>query len=168
MGPNCSLSTTSTKFPGMTELIMAINMWYGAITIFFSVYCFCLTVFFSDFCHFLTGRHFDRSFTKFIILKFFDDDIVYHGYFNKYVKMCDMVPSQISPVKLVFGVITKLASILTGSKYQLTGRKRNLVSLSHNDNEIVYYMFFQTFMSYKIVNCITKMVGLMRKPGVKA
>ena len=29
-------------------------------------------------------------------------------------------------------------------------------------------MFFQTFMSYKIVNCITKMVGLMRKPGVKA
>ena len=158
MGPNCSLSTTSTKFLGMTELIMAINMWYGAITIFFSVYCFCLTgFFFSDFCHFLTGRHFDRSFTKFIILKFFDDDIVYHGYFNKYVKMCDMVPS-----------ITKLASILTGSKYQLTGRKRNLVSLSHNDNEIVYYMFFQTFMSYKIVNCITKMVGLMRKPGVKA
>ena len=78
-----------------------------------------------------------------------------------------MVPSEIFPVKLVFGVITKLASILTGSKYQLTGRKRNLVSLSHNDNEIVYYMFFQTFMSYKIVNCITKMVGLMRKPEVK-
>ena len=31
--------------------------------------------------------------------------------------------------KLVFGVITKLAAILTGSKYQLTGRKRDLVSL---------------------------------------
>jgi len=29
-------------------------------------------------------------------------------------------------------------------------------------------MFFQTFMSYKIVNFITKMVGLMRKPEVKA
>ena len=29
-------------------------------------------------------------------------------------------------------------------------------------------MFFQTFMSYKKVNCITKMVGLMRKPEVKA
>ena len=78
------------------------------------------------------------------------------------------MPSEIFPVKLIFGVITKLASILTGSKYQLTGRRRNLVSLSHNDNEIVYYMFFQTFTSYKIFNCITKMVGLMIKPEVKA
>ena len=31
-----------------------------------------------------------------------------------------MVPSQIFPVKLVFGVKIKLAAILTGSKYHLT------------------------------------------------
>ena len=37
-----------------------------------------------------------------------------------------MVPSQIFPVKLVFGVITKLAAILTGSKYHLTESTQNL------------------------------------------
>ena len=35
-----------------------------------------------------------------------------------------MVPSQIFPVKLVFGVKIKLAAILTGSKYHLTGANR--------------------------------------------
>ena len=34
--------------------------------------------------------------------------------------ICDIVPSQIFPVKPVFGVITKKAAILTGSKYHLT------------------------------------------------
>ena len=36
-----------------------------------------------------------------------------------------MVPSQILPVKLVFGVKIKLAAILTGSKYHLTESKQN-------------------------------------------
>ena len=31
LGPDCSLFVKSTKFSGMTELIMTINMWYGAI-----------------------------------------------------------------------------------------------------------------------------------------
>ena len=51
-----------------------------------------------------------------------------------------MVPSQIFPVKPVFGVITKLAAILTGSKYHLTESTQNKAFLSQNDNEIVYYM----------------------------
>ena len=37
-----------------------------------------------------------------------------------------MVPSQIFPVEPVFGVITKMAAILTGSKYHLTESTRNL------------------------------------------
>ena len=37
-----------------------------------------------------------------------------------------MVPSQIIPVKLVFGVINKMATILAGSKYHLTEGTRNL------------------------------------------
>ena len=37
-----------------------------------------------------------------------------------------MVPSQIFPVKQVFGVITKKAAIVTGSKYHLTESTRNL------------------------------------------
>ena len=37
-----------------------------------------------------------------------------------------MVPSQIFPVKPVFEVITKMAAILTGSKYHLTESTRNL------------------------------------------
>ena len=36
-----------------------------------------------------------------------------------------MVPSQIFPVKLVFGVKIKLAAILTGSKYHLTESTQN-------------------------------------------
>ena len=40
--------------------------------------------------------------------------------------MWDMVPSQILPVKPVFGVITKMAAILTGSKCDLTESTRNL------------------------------------------
>ena len=51
-----------------------------------------------------------------------------------------MVPSQIFPVKLVFGVKIKLAAILTGSKYHLTESTQNNPFLSQNDNEIVYYM----------------------------
>ena len=31
LGPDCSLFVKSTKFSGMTELIMTINMWHGAI-----------------------------------------------------------------------------------------------------------------------------------------
>ena len=37
-----------------------------------------------------------------------------------------MVPSQIFPVKPVFRVITKMAAILTGSKYHLTESTQNL------------------------------------------
>ena len=40
--------------------------------------------------------------------------------------ICDMVPSHIFPVKPVIGVITKMAAILTGSKYHLTEGTRNL------------------------------------------
>ena len=65
LGPDCSLFVKSTKFSGMTELIMTINL------------------------------------------------------------ICDMVPSQIFPVKLVFGVKIKLAAILTGSKYHLTKSTQN-------------------------------------------
>ena len=36
-----------------------------------------------------------------------------------------MVPLQIFPVKLVFGVKIKLATILTGSKYRLTESTQN-------------------------------------------
>ena len=50
------------------------------------------------------------------------------------------VPSKIFPVKPVFGVITRLAAILTGSKYHLTESTQNNPFLSQNDNEIVYYM----------------------------
>ena len=50
-----------------------------------------------------------------------------------------MVPSKILPVKPVFGVITKLAAILTGSKYHLTESTQNIAFLSQNDNEIGYY-----------------------------
>ena len=38
-----------------------------------------------------------------------------------------MVPSQIVPVKPVFGVISKIAVILTGSKYHLTESTRNFL-----------------------------------------
>ena len=37
-----------------------------------------------------------------------------------------MVPLQIFPVKPVYGVITKMAAILTGSKYHLTESTQNL------------------------------------------
>ena len=37
-----------------------------------------------------------------------------------------MVSSRIFPVKPVFGVITKLATILAGSKYHLTEGTQNL------------------------------------------
>ena len=40
--------------------------------------------------------------------------------------ICDMVPSRIFPVKPVFGVITKMATILAGSKYHLTEGTQNL------------------------------------------
>ena len=50
-----------------------------------------------------------------------------------------MVPSQIVPVKPVFGVITKIAVILTGSKYHLTESTRNL---GQNDDKIFCSMFF--------------------------
>ena len=40
--------------------------------------------------------------------------------------ICDMVPSRIFPVKRVFGVITKMATILAGSKYHLTEGTQNL------------------------------------------
>ena len=36
-----------------------------------------------------------------------------------------MVPTQISPIKLVFGGKIKLAAILTGSKYHLTESTQN-------------------------------------------
>ena len=52
-----------------------------------------------------------------------------------------MVPSQIFPVKLVFGVKIKLAAILTGSKYHLTESTQNFKHfLSQNNDEIVYYI----------------------------
>ena len=60
-----------------------------------------------------------------------------------------MVLSQIFPVKPVFGVITKMVAILTGSKYYLTESTLNLACLGQNDDEIVCSMFFQIFMSYK-------------------
>ena len=41
--------------------------------------------------------------------------------------MTIMGPSQIFPVKLIFGVKIKLAAILTGSKYHLTGANRAAV-----------------------------------------
>ena len=40
--------------------------------------------------------------------------------------LCDMVPSKIFPVKPGFGVITKVAAILTGGKYYPTESTRNL------------------------------------------
>ena len=68
-----------------------------------------------------------------------DNEIVYYMNWS-WLLICDMVPSQIFPVKPVFGVITKLAAILTGSKYHLTESTQNKAFLSQNDNEIVYYM----------------------------
>ena len=53
-----------------------------------------------------------------------------------------MVLSQIVPVKPVFGVITKIAAILTGSKYHLTESTRNLACLGQNDDTIFCSMFF--------------------------
>ena len=54
-----------------------------------------------------------------------ENEIVYYMNWS-WLLICDMVPSQIFPVKPVFAVITKLAAILSGSKYHPTESTRNL------------------------------------------
>ena len=66
-----------------------------------------------------------------------------------------MVLWQIFPVKPVFGVITKMAAILTGSRYHLTESTLNLACKGQNDDEIVCSMLFRIFMSHKKVIRVT-------------
>ena len=51
-----------------------------------------------------------------------------------------MVPSQIFPVKLVFGVKIKLAANMAGSEYHLTESTQIKHFLSQNNDEIVDYI----------------------------
>ena len=48
-----------------------------------------------------------------------------------------------------------MATILTGSKHDLTESTRNLAYSGQNDDQIVCSMFFRIFMSYKKVNSVT-------------
>ena len=67
------------------------------------------------------------KYTKLRIFLSQNDEIVYYKKNWSWLLICDMLPLRIVPVKLVFGVITKMAAVLTRSKYHLTESTRNLV-----------------------------------------
>ena len=92
------------------------------------------------------------------------------AYFRNFT-VCDVVPSQIFPVKPAFGVITKMAAILTGSKYHLTESQRKVHEIQHVKVKMTTKLFVLCFSGYLChikKSTVLQISGLNERTGGKS